>query len=402
MIKAIFYPLIGSALIAITPFLLTFEKGQDIIHGLASYSAFVMLLLFNRFKKNKIVAIICVVVLLAVSFMDLHNLLLYKNGRPMGWQGILPVVTVMIAIAMQKPVIGLRLRAISCFCIVFFFAHIVGLNYFSQPLMEFPLLKFMAYSGSSYVNRTTIHPNFTSKYLVTDSVTITRDYLDTSRTNVVVLVESWGVPLDTGEFASQLRIFGGSLQTAGIHNRMYSRTRTAEREDLINSVNGPRGQRDTIFIPKLLASIGISTTFMYGGDSLLHYRNKYIHNIGFGNTIYGERKGLNQASICDSVMAVKLDSLLNSVETDSTQKAKRFIAWTTADTQFPLIDDENETNTDSTYDARLQGSLRLIASLAKKHSQVRFIVQGDHNPILSPLEFQNRFYKRWVPFVVLN
>lgn len=402
MIKAVFYPLIGAALIAITPFLLTFEKGQDIIHGLVSYSAFVLLLLFNRFKKNKNIAIICVVVLLAISFMDLHNLLLYKNGRPMGWQGILPVVTVIIAIAMQKPVIGLRLRAISCFCFVFFFAHIVGLNFFSQPLMEFPLLKFMAYSGSSYVNRSTIHPNFTSKYLVTDSVTITRDYLDTSRSNVVVLVESWGVPLDTGEFASQLRIFGSSLQTAGIHNRMYSRTRTAEREDLINSVNGPRGHRDTIFIPRLLTSNGISTTFMYGGDSLLHYRNKYIHNIGFENTIYGERKGQNKASICDSVMAVKLDSLLNSAETDSTQKVKRFIAWTTADTQFPLIDDENETNTDSIYDARLQGTLRLIASLAKKHSQVRFIVQGDHNPILSPLEFQNRFYKRWVPFVVLN
>ena len=142
MIKAVFYPLIGAALIAITPFLLTFEKGQDIIHGLVSYSAFVLLLLFNRFKKNKNIAIICVVVLLAISFMDLHNLLLYKNGRPMGWQGILPVVTVIIAIAMQKPVIGLRLRAISCFCFVFFFAHIVGLNFFSQPLMEFPLLKF--------------------------------------------------------------------------------------------------------------------------------------------------------------------------------------------------------------------------------------------------------------------
>ena len=179
-----------------------------------SYSAFVLLLLFNRLKKNKIIAIICVVVLLAISFMDLHNLLLYKNGRPMGWQGILPVVTVMIAIAMQKSVIGLRLRAISCFCFVFFFAHIVGLNFFSQPLMEFPLLKFMAHSGSSYVNRSTIHPNFISKYLVTDSVTITRDYLDTSRSNVVVLVESWGIPLDTGEFASQLRIFGSSLQTA--------------------------------------------------------------------------------------------------------------------------------------------------------------------------------------------
>jgi hypothetical protein len=40
--------------------------------------------------------------------------------------------------------------------------------------------------------------------------------------------------------------------------------------------------------------------------------------------------------------------------------------------------------------------------MARKHPETRFIVQGDHNPILSPVEFQEKFYKRWVPFVVLN
>jgi len=57
---------------------------------------------------------------------------------------------------------------------------------------------------------------------------------------------------------------------------------------------------------------------------------------------------------------------------------------------------------DSAYTERLAGTLQLVANLAKKYPDVRFIVQGDHNPILSPLKFQEKFYKRWVPFVVLN
>lgn len=60
------------------------------------------------------------------------------------------------------------------------------------------------------------------------------------------------------------------------------------------------------------------------------------------------------------------------------------------------------TAVDSAYAERLAGTLQLIADLARKHPSVRFIVQGDHNPILSTLKFQEKFYKRWVPFVVLN
>jgi hypothetical protein len=43
-----------------------------------------------------------------------------------------------------------------------------------------------------------------------------------------------------------------------------------------------------------------------------------------------------------------------------------------------------------------------VADLAKNHLDVRFVVQGDHEPILAPIEFQQKFYRRWVPYVVLN
>jgi hypothetical protein len=104
----------------------------------------------------------------------------------------------------------------------------------------------------------------------------------------------------------------------------------------------------------------------------------------------------------DRESAALLDSLLSAQDS-----ALRFIAWTTLDTKFPLqgFMDPYKIDVaalDSAYTERLAGTLQLVADLAKKHPEVRFIVQGDHNPILSPLKFQEKFYKRWVPFVMLN
>ena len=129
-------------------------------------------------------------------------------------------------------------------------------------------------------------------------------------------------------------------------------------------------------------------------DSLLHRRYKYIANIGFGETIYGNKQS-------DNAIANKIDGIL----ADTTQK--HFIAWTTCDTRFPLpgfssIYNSDANATDSAYTKLLTQTLEIIANLASKHPKTRFILQGDHNPILSPLEFQERFYKRWVPFVILN
>ena len=48
--KRLLYPLIASALITIVPFLLTFEKGQDIVRGLFGYEYFALLLLILYIK----------------------------------------------------------------------------------------------------------------------------------------------------------------------------------------------------------------------------------------------------------------------------------------------------------------------------------------------------------------
>ena len=408
--KCLLYPLIASALITIVPFLLTFESGQDIVRGIFGYDVFALLLLFiatkakasqssgNHHKQiilNVITAIIGISIVID-AWIDLQNLLFIKNWE-MGWFGILPFVTCGIAFIMTWNLKPFSYTGIGFILFVALVAHLtVSNNYAAQPLAQFPIIDYCARIAPKPVLRKNIADDYKRQYIVTDSVTITRDYVDSTRNNVVVLVESWGVPLDINRFKKELSIFNGiSKITVGIHNRMYCRTRTAEREDLmLRFQRDTLGRKDTLFLPKIFSGLGYKTTFLFGGDNQEHQRFKYINNIGFSNVIYGH--GLK-----DHIMCLKIDSLL----ADTTRK--HFISWTTRDTKFPMEDFPDIYNSDAdaidpAYSYSLRQTLSLITELAKNHPKTRFIVQGDHNPILSPIKFQERFYKRWVPFVVLN
>jgi hypothetical protein len=417
--KKLLYPLIASALITIVPFLLTFEKGQDIIRGLFSYEYFALLLLIV-FVKSKLghiyfankkelcayagktlILISLIILIFIIAWLDLQNILAIK-GWNTGWYGLIPFATCGLAIAMVWQIKPFKFNAI---CFILFVALILHLEannqYATQPLAQFPTIDYLERSSPKPVQRSEIANEFYNKFTITDSVTITRDYIDTTRNNVIILVESWGVPLDIQRFEKQLEIFDGITTVIGIHNRMYSRTKTAEREDLIQIIthDSVTRKRDTIFLPQVLNSIGYKTTFLFGGDSLKHQRYKYIKNIGFNEAVYG--KDTNNSILNDIQIINKIDSIL----ADTTQT--HFIAWTALDTKFPLsrftnIYYSNPDAVDSAYTAQLTSTLLHIANLASKHPKTRFIVQGDHNPILSPLKFQERFYKRWVPFVILN
>ncbi|SMG22691.1 hypothetical protein [Fibrobacter sp. UWB13] len=410
--QRLLYPLIASALITIVPFLMTFEKGQNIVRGLFGYEYFALLLFIvfikNKLKKNShafagmVTAFaLLIAALFAIAWLDLQNLLSIKNWGT-SWYGTIPFVTCGLAIVMVWQIKPFKFNAI---CFILFVALILHLEannqYAAQPLAQFPTIDYLERTAPRPVQRSEITNEFRNKFAVTDSVFITRNYVDTTRSNVIILVESWGAPLDIQRFEKQLEIFDGITTVIGIHNRMYSRTKTAEREDLIQVIthDSVTRKRDTILLPQVLNSIGYKTTFLFGGDSLKHQRYKYIKNIGFNEAVYG--KDTNNSILNDIQIINKIDSIL----ADTTQT--HFIAWTTLDTKFPLsgftnIYYSNPDAVDSAYTAQLTNTLLHIANLASKHPKTRFIVQGDHNPILSPIKFQERFYKRWVPFVILN
>lgn len=392
--KQILYLLVASALITIVPFLVTFENGQDIIHGLIDFSVLALLLLFLFVRDTKARTKIPLMTVLftamfLVSVVDLQNILSYK-GWAMGWRVIIPLITCSMAILLLKPIKSFSIKGISLFLFIAFFSHFYFMLVFpSQPMFEFPIVRWLAQAVPSS-GRNHLPDAFRIENNTTDSVSVTHYHVDTSRSNVVVLVESWGIPMDSAMFAKELAVFNGVLKERGIHFRMYSRTRTAEREDLLDSTwKDSTRHRDSLFMPNRFTTLGYKTTFLFGGDSTIQWRYKYIRNIGFQNAIWTD------SATADMAMAAKIDSLLNLPDS-----VKHFIAWTTRDTRFPISDDPVEC--ENLYYERLFGTLRIIADLARKHSDVRFVVQGDHEPILSPLEFQRKFYRRWVPYVVLN
>ena len=403
--KKILYPLVATALVTIAPFLCTFEKGQDVVRGLFDYSILALLLLFvyimqSRSRMRMLLMGVIGIAVFVISVLDLQNILAYKNAS-VDWKNVIPVVSCIMAFFIVKSAIAMSLNGISAFLFIILMSHFFLYSLFSsQPLLEFPVATWMARNAPNPDwHRNNLSKDFREKNNVSDSVSITRYYVDSSRSNVVVLVESWGLPMDSNIFAKELAVFEGPLKKRGVHYRMYSRTRTAEREDLLDSAwKDFIGRRDSLFMPNRFAKVGYQTSFFFGDDSTIQWRYKYIRNIGFQQVFWTD------SVTSDRVMALKIDSLLSfsvcDSAADSTCVNRYFVAWTTRDTRFPISDDAKET--ERLYYERLFGPLQMVADLAKKHPEVRFVVQGDHEPILSPLEFQRKFYRRWVPFVVLN
>ena len=399
LFKNLLYVFIATALVTIAPFLITFEKGQGIERGLFEYGIFAVLLFYASLRKvfgeKKWFVPAFYVLLVVLSWIDLLTILAEKKSD-IGFYGLIPFLSSVVALALLKDVKGISVRNVNMILFVSFFAHFGAMRiYPDQPLMQFSIPLFMAQQNQP-IDLSYLSKDFRIRYNATDSVTVTKYHVDSARSNVVVLVESWGIPMDTVKFNDELAVFGELTRLQGMHSRTFSRTYTAEREDLLDSSwRDSTGRRDSLFMPKRLAELGYRTSFFFGGDSTIQWRYKYIRNIGFEQVFWTD------STTVDSIMAAKLDSLLSDGN-DSLGLVpnRKFIAWTTRDTRFPISDDPIET--EKLYYERLFGTLQMVADLARKHPDVRFVVQGDHNPILGPLEFQNRFYKRWVPFVVLN
>ena len=144
--KRVFFPAIATALVSITPFLLSFEKGQNIVRGLFDYSIFALLLVLVYIKNNcrvckSLVIVFVAFLVLVVAVLDLGNLFAYKGGIKIGYVFV-PVISCSLAIAMVWQVKSVSINGIG----VILFASLVlhmGLFFLypNQPLLEFPLIK---------------------------------------------------------------------------------------------------------------------------------------------------------------------------------------------------------------------------------------------------------------------
>ena len=196
---------------------------------------------------------------------------------------------------------------------------------------------------------------YLNRYQILDFKSLHRQLLDSSRTNVFILVDAWGVPIQESVLREEFSYFEKIPHTFALHQRLANRDKHAERVEF----------RDVLE----------KKIYLFGGDSTEYMRNQYLRELGYEKLLFCYK-------CSDSLMISKIDSLL-------TNDSLRFIAWTT---QSSRTGDKDS----------LRSSLEQIAIFAQRHPDVQIVVQGTHRPTLGTPQTRNAHKSHWVPAVVLN
>jgi len=205
------------------------------------------------------------------------------------------------------------------------------------------------------VHEDSLSQEYLERYRILDKKALRLQLYDSSRVNVFILVDAWGVPNQESVLKEEFAYFEKIPHTYALHQRLGARNKHAER---VEFRDGPENKM-----------------YLFGGDSLEFNRPKLVGEIGFNKTLFCQNCG-------DEKMVAQIDSLL---ENDSLQ----WITWTTQSSRGGDKDS-------------LRKSLKLIADLALRHPDVQFVVQGSHRPVLCSPEIRNSYKYHWVPVVVLN
>ena len=206
------------------------------------------------------------------------------------------------------------------------------------------------------VHEDSLSTTYKGTYQIMDKTPLRAKLFDTTKTNVFILIDAWGVPIDENILALDLKKFGALPHKFALHRRLANYTSHAEHAEFRNNF--------------------ASNIFLFGGDSLQFNRTDYIFEIGFQQAIYCQ-------SCPNNMLIDKIDSILTEPE------HPHFIAWTAL---ASTVGDQNE----------IRQVLKQIANLAKKHPEVQFVIQGTHRPVLCGPEIRNSYKAHWVPVVILN
>ena len=215
-----------------------------------------------------------------------------------------------------------------------------------------------------FIDADSLTVEYTAKYELLDRRALLPKFVDSSRTTVAILVDAWGVPFDENLLAEDFAVFKDLPYKEYLHHRLANRTRHAEFAELRIPGDSTRPH---------------DGVYLFGGDSLEYGRNLYMDSLGYGVRLFCQK--------CpDSVMAATLDSVLAAVAVDTMSHVKN-VAWTTQGSR----DGDR---------AKLHATLRLVADVARKHPEARFIVQGTHRPILGDPKIRRESFTHWVPAVI--
>lgn len=255
-----------------------------------------------------------------------------------------------------------RLQKIGLVAFAAFVAFAVMFSYLTKS--QFIKMPEKPWHMQPFTDADSLTAGYTAKYELLDKKSLLSRFADSSRVTVAILVDAWGVPFDENLLAEDFAIFKDVPHKEFLHHRLANRTRHAEFAELRIPGDSTRPH---------------GGVYLFGGDSLEYGRNLYMDSLGYGVRLFCRK--------CpDSVMAATLDSVLAAVAVDSANPMKN-VAWTTQDSR----DGDR---------AKLHATLRLIADVARRHPEVRFIIQGTHRPILGDPKIRRESFAHWVPVVI--
>ena len=255
-----------------------------------------------------------------------------------------------------------RLQKVGLVVFVAFVAFAVTFSYLTKS--QFIKMPEKPWHMQPFTDADSLTAEYTGKYELLDKKSLLSRFTDSTRITVAILVDAWGVPFDENLLAEDFSIFKDLPHKEFLHHRLANRTRHAEFAEL-------RIPRDS--------TSSRDGVYLFGGDSLEYGRNLYIDSLGYGVRLFCQK-------CSDSVMLGKLDSLLSLDSLFAPEEAK-VIALTT----------QNSRNGDRT---KLHATLQGIADVVRKHSGVRFIIQGTHRPILGDPKIRRESFTHWVPVVI--
>ncbi len=255
-----------------------------------------------------------------------------------------------------------RLQRISLFAFAAFVVLAIALSYMMGATLFANQDK--PWHMQPFTDADSLTSEYSEKYELLGRNQLLGKFTDSARTTVAILVDAWGVPFDENLLAEDFAVFKSLPHKEYLHHRLANRSRHAEFAELRISGDSTRPH---------------DGVYLFGGDSLEYGRNLYMDSLGYGMRLFCQK--------CpDSVMAVMLDSVLTDVAGVSANPVKN-VAWTTQGSR----DGDR---------AKLHATLRLIADVARRHPEARFIVQGTHRPILGDPKIRRESFAHWVPAVI--
>ena len=228
------------------------------------------------------------------------------------------------------------------------------LFYISQMVAQ-PSLNEKPWHLQPTVHEDSLSSEYKSMYKILGKQRVHRQLKDTSKLQIIILVDAWGVPTQESVLAEDFSFFRDVPHVFALHQRLANRTKHAEITEFQNDYP--------------------ESIYIFGGDSAEYQRLEYVREMGFNNAAF--------CQFCnDSVMIENIDSLV-------AQDSLKFVAWTT---QSSRTGDRDS----------LHHSLQLIAKFAKRHPEAVIVVQGTHRPILGTPEIRRSYKAHWVPVAILN